>query len=86
MGASTGGPLTNGGTGTINFTEILTATGGTIGAPALANGASTPVVVGVTPGTLTDTWTYSYANTTVPEEGTYGGAGVGTVTYTATLP
>lgn len=87
ISASTGGPLTNGGTGTISFAEITTTEGsGDIPAPALTDGASTPVSFTGGAGNHTDTWTFQYANTGVPEEGTYGGAGVGTVTYTATLP
>ena len=87
ISASTGGALSNGGTGTISFTEITTAvSAGSIPAPALADGVSAPVTFSGGVGNHTGTWTFEYANTGVPEEGTYGGAGVGTVTYTATLP
>ena len=87
IAASTGGPLSNGGTGTISFTEITTTvSAGNIPAPDLADGASAPVVFSDGAGDHSGTWTFQYANTGIPEEGTYGGAGVGTVTYTATLP
>ncbi len=83
--------LTNPASGLINggnfiaWDEIDTADGGTMTAPTLQNGTVTDVVYtaggnGVV--NLSDTWTYTYANTTVPPDGTY----TGTATYTAAIP
>lgn len=77
---ATGGALNDGGANNIPLTEISVAAGGTIPAPDF--GASTgffPVLGGV----LSDTWTFTYDNNNVYPPGTYGGAGTGTVTYTA---
>jgi hypothetical protein len=82
--------------GTINYTEIITAAtalGGfatLLNAPALANGPGG--TVGLTAvGNIVNsgaTWTYTYANTTVPASGTYGGVNTqnSRVTYTVTAP
>ena len=87
ISASTTGPLTNGGTGSISFDEISTVVlNGNINPPTLTDGGSAPVAFTGGVGNHTGQWRFSYDNTAVPEEGTYGGAGVGTVTYTATLP
>jgi hypothetical protein len=77
----------------ISMTTITgTSGGGGIGHPTFVNnGTSTPVVVTPNVGTKitnrTDTWTFSYANATIPAAGTYGtAANQGRVTYTATMP
>jgi hypothetical protein len=60
-------------------------------APVLVNGTSGNVVL-TAPATkviVQDAkWTYTYANTTQPPAGTYGGVNVnnGRVVYTATMP
>jgi hypothetical protein len=91
------GALNDGAGDTIAYTEIktvataLTAAYTLLPAPVLSNGTSAAVVL-TAPGTkfinADAKWTYSYANTTTPPGGTYGGAGVqnGRVTYTATMP
>ena len=79
---------------TIPYTEILTASSAaaTLPAPALSNAGGTAVTPALSAGTVTNrsaTWTYSYANTTVPNAGTYGTGGTGSggrVTYTASSP
>jgi hypothetical protein len=96
--ASTVGALTDGAAGdTIAFSQITTAAAGNsagytlLSAPVLANGASAPIVLtaGAPKVIKADAkWTYSYANTTTPPAGTYGGvvANNSRVTYTATMP
>jgi len=93
---TTVGALNNGGTGTIAWTQITTTaavlTSATpLAAPTLVNGAGVAVnapapVAGVT--TADARWTYAYANTTVPQAGTYGGVNTrnSRVTYTAAMP
>ena len=79
---------------TIAYTEILTASSAaaTLPAPVLSNAGGTAVTPTLSAGTVTNrsaTWTYTYANTTVPNAGTYGTGGTGTggrVTYTASSP
>jgi hypothetical protein len=88
--ANTPGAINNGGTGTINWSQITTASNNVnLPAPVLANGASATVTVTAAAGVVnqTATWTYSYANTGVVVPGTYGGVGVnnGRVTYTASV-
>lgn len=84
--------LNDGGVNTIAFTEITTSTSaGTVPAPTLINGTSAVANVTLNAGNITNrdaVWTYSYANTTIPEAGTYGGVNVrnGRVTYTASSP
>lgn len=89
--ATTAGPIGNGSAGTINWSQITTASSNpSLPAPVLANGASAGVAVAATGGVVaqTATWTYSYANSTVIESGTYGGVNANNsrVTYTASLP
>jgi hypothetical protein len=89
--ATTGGPIGNGSAGTINWSEITTASSNpSLPAPVLANGASAGVAVAAANGVVnqTATWTYSFANTAVLEAGTYGGVNTNNsrVTYTASLP
>ncbi|MFQ5757161.1 MAG: hypothetical protein ACE5H7_13875 [Acidiferrobacterales bacterium] len=82
--------LTNSASGLINganfiaWGEIDTAAAGSMTAPTLQNGGVTNEVYPATGSivNLTDTWTYTYANTTVPAVGTY----TGTATYTAAIP
>jgi len=71
--------LSDGGTGTIPSSEILTATTGTIPQPAF--GANTGSFA---PGlaTLNDTWTYTYDNAAVYAAATY----TGRVVYTVSTP
>jgi hypothetical protein len=77
---------------TISYTEILTASNqaATLPAPTLANAGGTAVTPTLSAGNVTNrtaTWTYTYANTAVPNSGTYGtAANGGRVTYTATTP
>ena len=96
LGATSLGALSDGAGDTIAFTEIKTAaatlTSATaLPAPVLVNGASATVLL-TAPATkiiVQDAkWTYTYANTTSPPAGTYGGVNVnnGRVTYTATMP
>ncbi len=92
---SAGLGLGNGTAGqTIAYTEILTASSAaaTLPAPALTNAGGAAVTPTLSAGTVTNrsaTWTYTYANTTVPNAGTYGTGGTGSggrVTYTASSP
>jgi hypothetical protein len=77
---------------TIPYTEILTTSSapGTLPAPTLTNPGGTAVTPTLSAGAVTNsaaTWTYRYANTTVPNPGTYGNAANGgRVTYTASSP
>ena len=74
----------------IPYTQILTSSSsGALDAPTLSNsggGLSTPTLTGGNVTNQAAVWTYTYANTIVPEPGTYGatGGGGGRVTYTAT--
>ena len=82
--------------GTGEFISMTTITGasggGGIGHPTFVdNGTSAAVTVTPNVGTKitnrTDTWTFTYANATIPAAGTYGtAANQGRVTYTATMP
>jgi len=89
--ATAAGLLTSG-SNTISYAEITTATSaGVIPAPALTNGLSAPAPVTLNSGGVTNqnaVWTYAYANTNVPEAGTYGGTVAlnGRITYTASSP
>jgi len=77
IGAS-GGNLTGSGANTIPFADITAADTGTIPVPDF--GAT---ISPFAPGgfSLTDTWTYTYDNTTVYQADTYNG----TATYTITV-
>lgn len=76
----------------INYNQISTTTSdGNLPAPVLSNagGTSSLPVLTTAPYVTnrTATWTFSYANATVPAPGTYGtSARGGRVTYTATMP
>jgi hypothetical protein len=96
LNATTGGALNNGAGDSIAYTEVKTAASTltsttALPAPVLVNGTSGNVVL-TAPATkviVQDAkWTYTYANTTQPPAGTYGGVNVnnGRVVYTATMP
>ncbi len=85
-----GGAGLSNGTTNISYSEILTATNdGNLPFPILSDAGgntSSPVLQGASNVTNRSAeWTYTYANTTIPEPGTYGatGGGGGRVTYTA---
>jgi len=86
------GGLTDGGTNTIPFTEILTASSSAaMPAPTLVNGAGAGVQPTLVGGNRTDrsaTWTYTFDNEGLYEPGTYGGVNTNgsRVTYTAATP
>lgn len=89
--AATGGALSNGAGGTINWSEITTASSNaSLPAPVLTNATSASVTVPATAGVAnqTATWTYAYQNSAIVPAGTYGGVNVnnGRVTYTASIP
>lgn len=91
---SGGAGLDNGAGDTIPYAEILTASGDptNFAAPTLSNNSSNtsqpPPNVGTKVTVRNTTWTYSYDNSTVYPEGTYGGLNTqgGRVTYTAATP
>jgi hypothetical protein len=90
---SGGTGLRNGVAGqTISYTQILTTSSdaANVPAPTLSNAGGAAVTPALSAGTVTNrtaTWTYTYANTTVPSAGTYGtAANGGRVTYTASTP
>lgn len=77
--------------GFIPYTEITTtASIAQLPAPTLTNAGGAAVLPTLNAGKVTDrtgTWTYRYANTTIPSAGTYGtSVNGGRVTYTATMP
>ena len=78
---------------TISYAEILTESSdaSVLPVPVLSNAGGTTSEPPPTSGTrvtnLTESWTYTYDNTAVYPEGTYGGATRGgRVTYTAATP
>ena len=82
---STTNGLEDGGPGkAIDLGEITTTGGGVVVAPILSNGSSNTSAVTAVGGIVntSDTWTYTYDNTTIPLDGTY----TSTVTYTASAP
>jgi hypothetical protein len=94
---STATGLSDGAGDFINYSEIktaataLTGTYTLLSAPVLANGTSANVVLNAPVSkviTADAKWTYTYANTTTPPAGTYGGINTNgsRVTYTATMP
>ncbi len=91
---SGGAGLDNGAGDTIPYTEILTTSGDptNFAAPTLSDSSSNtsqpPPNVGTKVTVRNTTWTYSYDNSTVYPEGTYGGVNTqgGRVTYTAATP
>ncbi len=96
LGATALGALSDGAGDSIAFTEIKTAAATltsttALPAPVLANGASATILLTAPASKVIvqdAKWTYTYANTTNPPGGTYGGVNVnnGRVTYTATMP
>ena len=87
--ATTLGALNDGAAHTITFGEITTTENGA-GVPALAltdGGVGTTETLNATAGIvdLSDSWTYTYNNTTFPVAGTYGGINTrnSRATYTA---
>ncbi len=91
------GALSDGAAGdSIAFTQITTTAtantyGTTLQAPVLSNGAGSTVTINAPATKVIQAdakWAFSYANTTTPPAGTYGGAGVnnGRVVYTASMP
>jgi hypothetical protein len=97
LSATTLGSLNDGAGDTISYSSISTTaskltTNQALPAPALADGATTTVIVrGKGKGKTVQRdaqWAYTYANATVPAAGTYGGVNTnnGRVTYTASIP
>jgi hypothetical protein len=97
--ATNGGAITCGGScnsGSIAWTQITTTattqtTGTILTAPTLANSTSNTVTLTPASGGTIDEdakWTFTYANSTVPPAGTYGGVNTNNsrVTYTASMP
>lgn len=93
--SNTTGPLNDGGTNTISYSEITT----TVAAGSFPTTLAHPTLSDTTPGSVTLTptggvvlqdaeWTYEYDNSAVVAAGTYGGVNTngGRVTYTATMP
>ena len=80
--------------GYINYSSITTTVAGDplLLAPVLSNSIvpTTTAAITLTAGKVTNraaTWSYNYANATVPSAGTYGTqANGGRVTYTAVMP
>jgi hypothetical protein len=89
LSATTGGALSNGGTGTISWSQITAASTTGFVPPTLLDGATSNVTVPATGRIVNQTgqWSFTYANSAVVPDGTYGGVGVnnGRVTYTATF-
>jgi hypothetical protein len=94
ISSATTGALNDGGANTIPWTEITTAvttltSAAALPAPVLSTGTAVNAPAPVNNITQADArWTFSYANTTVPRAGSYGGANIrnGRVTYTAAMP
>jgi hypothetical protein len=96
LNATATGALSDGAGDSIAFSQIATTTSSltsatALPAPTLTNGTSGNVVL-TAPATkviVQDAkWTYTYANSTLPPSGVYGGviANNSRVTYTATMP
>ncbi len=95
LSSTTLGKLTDGAGDAISYGQIRTtarhlSTPQVLPAPALADGATTTVVVPAA-GKIVQRdakWTYAYRNQTSPPAGIYGGVNTnnGRVTYTATMP
>jgi hypothetical protein len=89
LSATTGGALSNGGTGSISWSQITAASTTTFVPPTLVDGATTNVTVPAVGRIVNQTaqWSYTYANSAVVPDGSYGGVGInnGRVTYTATF-
>lgn len=78
--------------GFIDYNQIQTTStdNANLPAPTLSNVGGTSAIVATTMGPVTirsGAWTYSYANTSIPNPGIYGtSANGGRVTYTASTP
>ena len=91
---SSGAGLDNGLGDTISYDEILTSSSdaAVLPVPVLSDAGGTtsqpPPTSGSRVTNLTESWTYTYDNTDVYPEGTYGGVNTqgGRVTYTAASP
>lgn len=96
LSSATLGALNSGGTDTISYGQINTATSALVSAtplpaPALADGATTTISVAPASGKVVNQdakWTYTYKNQNVVAPGTYGGVNTNNsrVTYTASMP
>jgi hypothetical protein len=95
LSSTTLGKLGDGAGDTISYATIKTAaskltTAQVLPAPALADGATTSVVVAAAAKIVRRDakWAYTYTNATKPPAGTYGGVNTnnGRVTYTASVP
>jgi hypothetical protein len=95
LSSTTNGPLTDANGDTISYSKINTTashdtTATTLAAPALVDGATTTTTLTAINKVVRQDakWAYTYANSTVPPAGTYGGINVrnGRVTYTASVP
>lgn len=92
--SSGGAGLDNGLGDIISYDEILTASSdaAVLPVPVLSDAGGTtsqpPPTSGLRVTNLTESWTYTYDNTAVYPEGTYGGVNTqgGRVTYTAASP
>jgi hypothetical protein len=97
FGSTTTGPLNDGATDTISYTQISTAVAAngtvpTLAHPTLADGATTNETLVPNIGTKVTNqaakWTFTYLNSAIPPQGTYGGINTNgsRVTYTASMP
>jgi len=95
LSSTTLGKLNDGAGDTISYATIKTAaskltTAQVLPAPALADGATTSVVVASAAKIVRRDakWAYTYTNATKPPAGSYGGVNTnnGRVTYTASVP
>jgi hypothetical protein len=96
LNATSAGALLDAAGASIPFTQIKTAaTAGfyptLLPAPVLQNGASANILITAPASNVINAdakWTYTYANTSLPPAGTYGGVNIrnGRVVYTATMP
>jgi hypothetical protein len=97
FGSTTTGPLNDGATDTISYTQINTvaAANGTVPTlahPTLADGATTNETltpnIGAKVTNQAAKWTFTYLNAAIVPQGTYGGINTqaGRVTYTASMP
>lgn len=96
LNVTSAGALLDAAGASIPFTQIKTAaTAGfyptLLPAPVLQNGASANILITAPASNVIQAdarWTYTYANTSLPPAGTYGGVNVrnGRVVYTATMP
>ncbi len=96
LSSTTSGALNDGAAGdtisysTITVTPLHLNSATTLASPALADGATTSITLTAVNKVVQQdaTWSYTWANTTVPAAGTYGGVNInnGRVTYTASVP